>query len=133
MSWRELAEAAVRPGGVVCFRYSVSTFRRWRLRRSSRSRNSRRRVPMRLSQIAFALGACGGLATILMPSAVNKASTEPVNWPAPVADQELDRSCSLPEVHQEVAGCLRGPLPSGRAVMPARRARRAPCSIRTSA
>ena len=30
----------------------------------------------------FALGACGGLATILMPSAVNTASKELVNWPA---------------------------------------------------
>ena len=30
----------------------------------------------------FALGACGGLARILTPSAVNTASKEPVNWPA---------------------------------------------------
>jgi hypothetical protein len=37
---------------------------------------------MILSHIAFALGACGGLARILMPSAVNTASKEPVNWPA---------------------------------------------------
>ena len=37
---------------------------------------------MILSQIAFALGACGGLAMILMPSAVNTASKELVNWPA---------------------------------------------------
>jgi hypothetical protein len=29
----------------------------------------------------FALGACGGLATILMPSAEKTASKEPVNWP----------------------------------------------------
>jgi hypothetical protein len=39
-------------------------------------------VPMILSQIAFALDACGGLARILMPSAVNTASKELVNWPA---------------------------------------------------
>jgi len=39
-------------------------------------------VPMILPQIAFALGACGGLARILMPSAVNTASKELVNWPA---------------------------------------------------
>src|SRR5512142_2444672 len=37
---------------------------------------------MILSQIAFALGACGGLARILMPSAANTASKELVNWPA---------------------------------------------------
>ena len=30
----------------------------------------------------FALGACGGLARILMPSAVNTASKDLVNWPA---------------------------------------------------
>ena len=34
---------------------------------------------MTLSQIAFALGACGGLATILMPSGVSTASKELVN------------------------------------------------------
>jgi len=39
-------------------------------------------VPIILSQIAFALGACGGLARILMLSAVNAASKELVNWPA---------------------------------------------------
>ena len=37
---------------------------------------------MILSQIAFALGACGGLGRILMPSAANTASKELVNWPA---------------------------------------------------
>jgi hypothetical protein len=37
---------------------------------------------MILSQMAFALGACGGLARILMPSAWNTASKESVNWPA---------------------------------------------------
>lgn len=49
---------------------------------SSRPRSSRRRVPIILSQMAFALGACGGLATILIPAAVNTASRELVNWPA---------------------------------------------------
>ena len=37
---------------------------------------------MILSQIAFALGACGGLARILMPPAVNMASKGLVNRPA---------------------------------------------------
>ena len=49
---------------------------------STRSRTSRRRVPIILSQIAFALGASGGLARILMPSAAKTASKELVNWPA---------------------------------------------------
>jgi hypothetical protein len=39
-------------------------------------------VPIILSQMAFALGACGGLARILTPAAVNTASKDSVNWPA---------------------------------------------------
>jgi hypothetical protein len=34
------------------------------------------------SQIAFAPGACGKLARVLMPFAVNTVSRELVNWPA---------------------------------------------------
>jgi hypothetical protein len=52
--------------------------------------SSRRRVPMILSQMAFALGACGGLARILGPSAVNTASKQAVNWPGAISDQEPD-------------------------------------------
>jgi hypothetical protein len=86
----ELAEGTVRPGSVVVRRYSVSTRRSWcSLTISNRSKSSRRRVPMILSQIAFARGARGGLARILMPSAVNAASKEPVNWPRAVSGQEL--------------------------------------------
>jgi hypothetical protein len=35
-------------------------------------------------------GACGGLVRILMPSAVNTASKEAVNWPARSLIKELD-------------------------------------------
>jgi hypothetical protein len=59
-----------------------------------RSRTSRRSVPIILSQMAFALGACGGLVRILMPSVWNTASKEPVNWPG-IPDQELDCSGAL--------------------------------------
>jgi hypothetical protein len=65
-------------------------------------------VPIILSQIVFALGACGGLATILMPSAVKAASKEPVNWPARSLITNLT-VVAPSEVHQEVAGCLRCP------------------------
>lgn len=83
LSWRELAEE--RWGRAVLYfrRYSVSARRRccsWTI--TNRSRNSRRRVRMTLSQIALALGACGGLARISMPSPMNTASKELVNWPA---------------------------------------------------
>ena len=64
---------------------------------------------MVLWQIAFALGACGGLARILMPSAVNTASKELVNWPARSLIRNLTGGRALSEVHQEVAGCLRCP------------------------
>ena len=39
----------------------------------------RRRVPVNRSQMALALGACGGLVRIRMPSAVNTASEDSVN------------------------------------------------------
>ncbi len=60
---------------------------------------------MILSQMAFALGACGGLARILMPSAVTMASREPVNWPARSLIRNFTGVVSWP-VHQDVAGCL---------------------------
>ena len=63
---------------------------------------------MMRSQMAFARGACGGLARIVMPSAWNAASKESVNWPA-VPDQELDGRRERAEAHQEVTGCLRRP------------------------
>jgi hypothetical protein len=49
-----------------------------------------------LSQIAFALGACGGRARILMPSAVNTASKERVNWPARSLIRNLIEAVSWP-------------------------------------
>ena len=73
------------------------------------SRSSRRKVPIIRSQMAFALGASGGLARILVPSAVNTASKDSVNCPGTIPDQELDRFGALAEVHQEIARCLRRP------------------------
>src|SRR5256885_1210056 len=67
---------------------------------------------MIVSQIAFALGACGGLTRILMPSAVNTASKAPANWPARSLIRNLTEA-ARPGVHQDVAGCLGCP----RAVM----------------
>jgi hypothetical protein len=61
------------------------------------------------SQVACALGACGGLARILILSAVNAASKEPVNLACGIPDQELDRSRQLAQVHQEVTRCLGRP------------------------
>jgi hypothetical protein len=70
-------------------------------------------VPMSPSQMAFAFGACGGLATILMPSAVNTASNELVNWPARSLIRNFTEAARWPQVHQEIAGYLRGPCAVG--------------------
>jgi Phage integrase, N-terminal SAM-like domain len=51
---------------------------------------------MILSQIAFALGACGGLARILIPSAVNTASKELVNRPARSLIRNLTEAARWP-------------------------------------
>jgi hypothetical protein len=83
---------------------------------------------MILLQIAFALGACGGLAGILVPSAVSTASKEPVNWPARSLIRNLTEA-ALSEVYQEVTRRLLVHAPSECAVMPARWTRRVPCSM----
>jgi hypothetical protein len=62
---------------------------------SSRSRTSRRRVPIIRSQTAFAFGACGGLRRIRIPAAV--------------PDQEPGGIGAVLGVHQEITGGLGGP------------------------
>jgi hypothetical protein len=62
-------------------------------------------VPVILSQIAFALGACGGLRRTLIPSAVNTASKEPVDWPARSLIRNLTEAAPT-KVYQEIAGRL---------------------------
>jgi len=56
----------------------------------TRSESSRRRVPLILSLIAFAAGAGGKLARILMPSAVNTVPEELVYWLGRSLIGELD-------------------------------------------
>src|SRR5258708_25847398 len=75
---------------------------------------------MILSQIAFALGACGGLARILMPSAMNTASKEPVNWPARSLIRNLSEVARWPRSIRTLRAACVVHAPSGLAVMPAR-------------
>jgi len=83
LGWCELAEGAVRPGGVVVPQVLGQPPAQVLLVDDQQPvEELPGQVPMNLSQIAFALGACGGRATILMPSAVSTASNELVNWPA---------------------------------------------------
>jgi hypothetical protein len=118
LSRRELAERTEKAGLCCsCRRYSVSTRRRWcSLTISTRSKSSRRRVPIILSQIAFAPGACGGLARILMPSAVNTASKEAVNWPARSLIRNLTEVTRAPRSIRKSRAAWVVQVPSGFAV-----------------
>jgi hypothetical protein len=72
---------------------------------SSRPETSRRRVPIILSQIAFALGACGGLARILMPSA----------WLALLPRSDNDKNTEILVLRHQIAVLqrqVRSPRPS---------------------
>ena len=75
---------------------------------------------MILSQIAFALGACGGLRRTLIPSAVNTASKEPVNWPARSLIRNLTEAARRPRSIRKLRAAWVVPAPSGFAAIPAR-------------
>jgi hypothetical protein len=122
LSWGELAEGTVRPGIVIVQQVyrSAPGAGGCSLTISTRSKSSRRRVPMILSQIAFARGACGGLARILMPSARNTASKELVNWPARSLIRNLTEVARWPRSIRKLRAACVVHEPSGCAVMPAR-------------
>jgi hypothetical protein len=80
---------------------------------SSRSRTSRRKVPIILSQMAFALGACGGLARILTPAAVNAASKDSVNWPARSLIRNLTDAVRWPRSIRKLRAACVVHAPSG--------------------
>jgi hypothetical protein len=70
---------------------------------------------MILLQIAFALGACGGLAGIVVPSAVSTASKEPVNWPARSLIRNLTEAARCPgSIRKLRAACLPARRPGAR-------------------
>ena len=77
-------------------------------------------LPMILSQIAFALGACCGLARILIPSAWNTASKGPVNWPARSLIRNLTEAERWPRSIRKLRAACVVHAASGFAVMPAR-------------
>jgi hypothetical protein len=84
---------------------------------------------MILSQIAFVVGACGGLARILIPAALNTASKELVNWPARSLIRNLTEAARWPRSIRMLRAACVVQAPSGCAVMPARCTRRVPCSM----
>jgi len=77
-------------------------------------------VPIIRSQIAFPRGACGGLSRILMPSAVNTASKELMNWPARSLIRNLTPAMRPPISIRKLRAACVVQAPSGLAVMPAR-------------
>jgi hypothetical protein len=70
--------------------------------------------------MAFALGACGGLTRILMPSAVNTASKESVNWPARSLIRSLTGVARAPRFIRKLRAAWVVHAPSGLAVILAR-------------
>jgi hypothetical protein len=62
--------------------------------------------------MAFARGACGGLARILMPSAVNTASKELVNWPARSLIRNLTEVERWPRLIRKLRGRFLDSTPS---------------------
>jgi hypothetical protein len=68
----------------------------------------------------------GWLARILMPSAVNTASKESVNWPARSLIRNLIEVARWPRFIKKLRAACVVRLPSGCAVMPARWTRRVP-------
>ena len=75
---------------------------------------------MILSQIVFALRACGGLARILMPAAVKTAWKELVNWPARSLIRNLTVFARAPRSIRKLRAACVVHAPSVFAVMPAR-------------
>jgi hypothetical protein len=68
-----------------------------------------------------------------MPSAVNTASKEPVNWPARSLIKNLTVVTRWPRSIRRLRAACAVQAPSGCAVMPARWTRRVPCSMTISA
>jgi hypothetical protein len=65
-------------------------------------------------------GACGGLARILMSSAVNTASKAPVNWPARSLIKNLIEAVGWSGSIRKLRAAWAVHAPSGFAVTPAR-------------
>src|SRR5437899_11453251 len=78
-----------------------------------RSRSSRRRVPIRRSQVAFIRGAWTALTRILVPAAWNTASNEAVKFEPWSRIRNLIVPEPLVEGEGKVAGLLHRPFSGG--------------------
>ena len=97
-----------------------------------RSRSSRRRVPIRRSQVAFIRGAWTALTRIPVPVAWNTASNEAVKFEPRSRIRNLMSSNRSPRLRARLRACCTVHSPVGWAVTPPRCIRRVPCSINTS-
>jgi hypothetical protein len=109
-----LADALMRAGGVVMLLvFGQCGAQVGLVQDQGPVEDSRRRVPMRRSQIAFIRGACTAVRTMVVPAAWKKASKDAVKVRSAVTDQEPEVPEPLDEVEGEVAGLLHCPV-SGR-------------------
>ena len=109
--WCELVEGTVRPGCVVMRQILGQDLAQVVLTDDKQPvEEFPAQVPIILSQIAFALGACRGLARILTPAAMNTASEESVNWPARSLIRNLTEAARCPRSIRKLrAACVEAP------------------------
>src|SRR5665213_864627 len=100
---------------------STSTDSRWRRpRMRMRSRHSRRRVPMILSQVAFARGVRTGVLTIRMPSDLKTSSNDRANLQSRSRIKNLTDGLRSAQPKVTLRACWVTQPAAGLVVMPAR-------------
>jgi len=121
VSRRQLAQGAVRPGAVVVEQvFGQYPAQVMLVHDQQLVEELTAMVPIIRSQMAFALGACGGLRRTLMPSAVNTASKDSVNCPARSLIRNLIETARSPRSIRKLRAACVVHEPSGCAVTPAR-------------
>ena len=96
-----------------------------------RSRNSRRRVPIRRSQVAFIRGAWTAVCKILALAAWKTASKEQVKFEPRSRIRNRKSSDRSPRFRARLRACCTVHSPAGWAVTPAGCIRRVPCPMNT--
>jgi hypothetical protein len=117
----ELAAGTVRPGGVVAQQvFGQYPAQMVLIYDQQPVEEFAARDTITLSQMPFAFGARGGLARILIPSAMNTASKERVNWPARPLIRNLNKVTRWPRSVTTLRAACVAHAPTGCAVTPAR-------------
>ena len=117
LSWRELAEKAMRPRRVVVPQVLGQHPSQVVL---IDDQQPVAEFPAQAADEPFADRVCLGLTAILMPAAVNTASKEVVNWPARSLIRNLSEAARWPRSIRTLRAAWVVQAPSGLAVIPAR-------------